>query len=183
MDATVALIEERGVEGFSLREVARRAGVSPTAPAYHFRDARGLLTAVATEGFLALGDGLAAAEANAGDDRRAKLLALAHAYLEFALANRGRYMLMWRKGLLDMADAEHVAAGQRAFSMLDRSVRGNAAKRVRPDDPALAPSLACWSMVHGFALLALDGAFESQGGDPVAPARTLLPLVLEHLRV
>lgn len=183
MDATVALIEERGVDGFSLREVARRAGVSPTAPAYHFRDTRGLLTTVATEDFLALGDVLASAQNVAGTDRRAQLLAQAHAYLDFALASRGRYMLMWRKGLLDMTDAEHVAAGRRAFGMLDRTVRGAAAQLTRPDDPALAPSLAVWSMMHGFALLALDGALAPQGAEAAGPARALLPLVLEHLRV
>ena len=54
IEATESLLAERGAEGFSLREVARRAGVSPAAPAYHFGDAAGLLTAVASSGFEAL---------------------------------------------------------------------------------------------------------------------------------
>ena len=73
IEATESLLAEKGPEGFSLREVARRAGVSAAAPAHHFGDASGLLTAVATVGF----DGLAAAlregEARGGRDPRRRL--------------------------------------------------------------------------------------------------------------
>ena len=71
--AAEALIAERGLDGFSLRETARRAGVSPAAPAHHFGDARGLLTAIATEGFREFGDALE--EADAGGDRDARICA------------------------------------------------------------------------------------------------------------
>src|SRR5687768_10873441 len=67
LSAAEALLEERGIDRFSLRETARRAGVSPAAPAHHFGDARGLLTAIATEGFQSLGDVLEAADV--GKDR------------------------------------------------------------------------------------------------------------------
>ena len=60
IEAAEAVIAERGVDGFSLRETARRAGVSPAAPAHHFGDARGLLTALAAEAFRRFGDALAA---------------------------------------------------------------------------------------------------------------------------
>ena len=60
--AAEAVIAERGVDGFSLRETARRAGVSPAAPAHHFGDARGLLTALATEAFRRFGDALEASD-------------------------------------------------------------------------------------------------------------------------
>jgi AcrR family transcriptional regulator len=106
-------------EGFSLREVARRTGVSPAAPAHHFSDARGLPTAVATQTFLALGDALEASEPPGGD-REARLLAQLESYLVFALNSRGRYLLMWRKTILDPEQAELVAAAGRAFAMLDR---------------------------------------------------------------
>src|SRR5687768_2929710 len=62
ISAAAALIEQKGLEGFSLRETARRAGVSPSAPAHHFGDARGLLTAIATQGFEALAAALEAAD-------------------------------------------------------------------------------------------------------------------------
>ena len=86
LTAAEAIIGERGIDGFSLREAARRAGVSPAAPQHHFGDARGLLTALATAGFAQLADALAAADAAAGPDREARTRAQATAYVAFALA-------------------------------------------------------------------------------------------------
>jgi AcrR family transcriptional regulator len=181
MSAAEALIEERGLDRFSLRETARRAGVSPAAPAHHFSDARGLLTAIATEGFRELGDALQAADV--GEDRHARIMAQGRAYVRFALARPARFTLMWRKAILDVDDPAHVEAGDRAFQILDRAVRGESAGRSGPRDPALAPSIACWSMVHGFALLALDGAFGSGERAPELAAEALLPQVLNHLAI
>lgn len=178
--AATDIIATDGLEAFSLRAAARRAGVSATAPAHHFGDARGLLTAVATRGFVALAEVLEGA--NEGRNGRAGLLAQGRAYVAFAAANPGLFRLMWRKALLDMGDAEHVAAGRRAFDALDRAVRPAGLPAGSPDDPALAPSIACWSLVHGFALLALDGAFARQGEEPRS-MDALLDATLEHLDV
>lgn len=175
--AATAIIEETGVEGFSLRGAARRAGVSAAAPAHHFKDARGLLTAVATEGFVALAEAL---ETVRGDDRRAQLTAQAHAYLRFAQSRPGLFGLMWRKGMLDMTDREHVAAGKRAFAALNRVVLGKDIADTSPGELGAAASVAWWSMVHGFAVLALDGAFAPQGErHPATDA--LLDAALAHL--
>ena len=181
LEAAEALIEERGLDRFSLRETARRAGVSPAAPAHHFGDVRGLLTAIATEGFIALGDALQAADF--GNDRDARINAQGLAYVRFALQRPARFTLMWRKAILDVGDPGHSAAGGRAFQILDRAVRGEEAGLRGPSDLALAPSIACWSLVHGFALLALDGVFGAENDAPERAAETLLPLVLRHLDV
>lgn len=181
LTAAEALIEERGLDRFSLRETARRAGVSPAAPAHHFGDARGLLTAIATEGFREFSDALE--EADAGEDRHMRIMAQGRAYVRFALARPARFSLMWRKAILDTDDPAYVEAGDRAFQILDRAVRGENAGHTGLRDPALAPSIAAWSMVHGFALLALDGVFGSDEGAPKLAAEALLPLVLEHLAV
>ena len=87
--ATESLLAERGAEAFSLREVARRAGVSPAAPAHHFGDASGLLTAVATSGFEALSAALEAGDAKGGGDARAALRGQGQAYVRFALQHPG----------------------------------------------------------------------------------------------
>ncbi|MGI8931586.1 MAG: TetR/AcrR family transcriptional regulator [Sphingomicrobium sp.] len=179
LTAAEALIEERGLDRFSLRETARRAGVSPAAPAHHFGDARGLLTAIATEGFRALGDALEAVDV--GEDRRARVMAQGAAYVRFALARPARFSLMWRKAILDNDHPALDKAGRRAFQTLDSAVRGESADRTGPRDPALAPSIACWSMVHGFALLALDGVFGSDEGAPELAVKALLSPVLSHL--
>lgn len=181
LKAAEDVIAERGVDGFSLRETARRAGVSPAAPGHHFKDARGLLTALATEAFRAFGDALEAADAQGTRDARIRAQGLA--YVRFALANHARFELMWRHGLLDQTDPDYTAAGARAFAILDTAVRGEGAERTGSADPALAPSIAAWSLVHGFAKLAIDGAF---GPEPEAAQRAfeqLLPRVLDSLRV
>lgn len=160
--AATAIITEEGLEGFTLRKASRRAGVSAMAPAHHFGDVSGLLTAVATEGFQRLGDALQSTPDGLG--RREALVAMGRAYVDFAMSNPGIFRLMWRKNLLDMDVAGHVAAGRRAFDALDRAVRPDGPSAASPSDAVLGPSVACWSLVHGFAMLALDGAFSKQGG-------------------
>lgn len=115
--------------------------------------------------------------------RQDRLFAQSEAYLEFAISNRGRYLLMWRKNLLDMEHTELVDAAGRAFAILDRTVRGGSGEPFRPDKPELAPSLACWSLVHGLTLLALEGALAPKGVDLTTTVRSILPNVLGHLRI
>jgi AcrR family transcriptional regulator len=160
--ATESLILERGVDGFSLREAARRAGVSPAAPSHHFGDARGLLSEVALLGFRDFGDALAAADARAGDDPARRLDAQGAAYVAFAIQNPARFLLMFRNDKCDMTYAPLIEAGDRAYGLLEDAVR--AAARVKPGAPlppdAFGLLLATWSIVHGFAHLALGGKFD-----------------------
>lgn len=181
--AAEAVIAERGLDRFSLRETARRAGVSPAAPAHHFKDVRGLLTAIAADAFADLAEALEAADAAAGPDREARIKAQGMAYVAFALDRPARFDLMWRRALLDNDDPQLSDAGSRAWQLLDHAARGPNMPHSGPLDPALAPSTAAWSIVHGFARLAIDGAF---GPEPDAAERAqqiMLPLVLDHLRV
>jgi AcrR family transcriptional regulator len=180
--AAEEVIAERGLDRFSLREAARRAGVSAAAPAHHFGDARGLLTAVAAKTFRAFGDALEAAD-RSGGDRIGRIRAQGAAYVRFALAERAKFDLIWRRTLIDGEDRDYQAAGTRAFLILDSAVRGTDAIPAEPGDLAHAPSIAAWSMVHGFARLALDGVFGADDGAPERAAGALLPLVLDHLVV
>lgn len=181
LEAAEALIAERGVDHFSLRETARRAGVSPAAPAHHFGDARGLLTALAAEAFRAFGDALEAADQ--GEGRKARVRAQGLAYVRFALANRGKFDLMWRYALVDREDPAYRAASARAFLILDRQVRGEQPPPQDPNDISIAPSIACWAMVHGFARLALDGIFGPDPAEVERVTKSLLPAVLKHLNI
>jgi len=183
IEAAEAVIAERGLDRFSLRETARRAGVSPAAPAHHFGDVRGLLTAIAAQAFAYLADALEAADASAGPDRASRIKAQGIAYVAFALDRPARFDLMWRKALLDHDDPQLSEAGQRAWELLDRATRGPNAPHSGPLDPRLAPSTAAWSIVHGFARLAIDGAFGPEPDAAERAAKDMLPLVLEHLRV
>lgn len=180
--AAVEVLEERGPDGFSLRETARRAGVSPAAPAHHFGDTPGLLTAVATASFISLSERIEAADASAGPTRAARVRAQCLAYVDYAIGNRARYDLMWRPALFNAEDPELRSAALRAFFSLDRAVRGT--KSVNEADPgsvAAAQSIACWALLHGFARLALDGMFGRDAGAAERAADSLLPAVLGHL--
>ena len=181
--AAEAVIAERGLDRFSLRETARRAGVSPAAPAHHFKDVRGLLTAIAADAFADLATALEAADAAAGSDRAARIKAQGMAYVAFALDRPARFDLMWRKALLDNEDPQLSEAGNRAWELLDRAARGPGAPHSGPLDPRLAPSTAAWSIVHGFARLAIDGAFGSEPDAAKQAAQIILPLVLDRLQV
>jgi AcrR family transcriptional regulator len=179
--AAEEVIAERGLDGFSLRETARRAGVSPAAPGHHFRDARGLLTAVAAKAFREFGDALASAS-DAGSPE-AQIRAQGIAYVRFALAHPAKFDLLWRKALLDNSNPELIDAGDRAFAILDRAARPEQRPSAGTSDVALAPSIAAWSIVHGFAGLAREGVFGTEPGAREQAVEALLPRVLDHLRI
>ena len=165
IEATDALLAEKGAEAFSLREVARRAGVSPAAPAHHFGDARGLLTAVATLGFDGLAEALRTAEAAAGNDARRRLREQGLAYVAFAMRHPGRFSLMFRNEL-HHEDAELMRAGNAAFLVLEDGVRrafGLAPGR-KLTGKAWTALLALWSVVHGYAHLTIAGRFDGVCG-------------------
>ncbi|GAB2176492.1 TetR/AcrR family transcriptional regulator [Dongia sp. agr-C8] len=184
--AAEQLVVERGVDGFTLREAARRAGVSPAAPAHHFNDMRGLLTAVAQLGFRDFADALEAADRRGGADPLLRLREQGAAYVAFALHFPGRFLLMFRHDKHDKDNAEFVAEARRAYRVLEDAVR--AATGTASHAPLSAEGqgflLATWSIVHGFAHLALGGelgpAPETKKGRS-AILETLLPAMLQHL--
>lgn len=153
--ATAALVEEAGPEAFTLRACARRAGVSHAAPAHHFRDRAGLLSAYAATIFDDFRAAMLARLETAGDDPFLRLKAIGAAYIDFARARPGAFRLMFRTELLDMQHPALREASDRGFAVLAMTV----ATLVR--DPSRAQPLAvlAWSMVHGFATLVLDGHF------------------------
>lgn len=119
--ATAELITERGPSGFSLREVARRAGVSHAAPAHHFGDAKGLITAVATEGFSTLASALEAATSGI-DDARERLRACGQAYIRTAQDYPGHFAVIFQADLIDNLNDQCIAESSRAYEQLLRTV-------------------------------------------------------------
>ena len=162
--AAIEVLDEQGPAALSLRDLARRAGVSHAAPAHHFGDRTGLLTAVAAEGYELLADELRGA-ADAG------FLEVGVAYVRFAVAHRAHFSVMFRPELLRTEDAALLAA---------RAVTADLLYGSGGDRRAVEAGVAAWSIVHGFATLWLDGALPGDlGSDPEAAARG----VARHLRV
>jgi AcrR family transcriptional regulator len=177
IEAAESLLAERGIDAFSLREVARRAGVSPAAPAHHFGDGAGLLAAVSTLGFQELAQSLIDGQRRAGRDPRARLVGQGVGYVRFALRQPGRFRLMFRPGKL-REDEALVVAATAAFGQLENGIRAlcGIVPAAPLDAPARAALLAMWSIVHGFAHLAIAGRFGPMtGGAELEPwiARTL----------
>lgn len=151
------LVAERGADGISLRELARSAGVSHAAPAHHFADRRGLFTALAAEGWRKLAVALSEA--------RPEFINAALAYTRFALDHPGHYAVMFDRSLVNPQDAELIAAQDAAAAELAQGVRTLDDPRAK-DDPQAA-ALAAWSLVHGFSLLWLNKAIDTDT-DPIA---------------
>ena len=185
IDATEALIAERGAQGFSLREVARRSGVSAAAPAHHFGDAAGLLAAVAKLAFDQLTQALEAGNARGGDDPLERLCEQGVGYVGFALTWPGRFALMFRADLFTKDEAL-VASGHAAYQVLEDGIRRLYA--LPPGTPLVSAQQhalrATWSMVHGFANLMLAGQFDAdlpRGGRAALARQAVSPMLRQHL--
>lgn len=169
------ILRDKGIEGFSLREAARRAGVSVGAPAHHFGSANGLLTEVALLGYGSLGAALNAVAIT--EDPQEDLRALALAYAAFALDHPGRFRLMFRADLVNREDPRYAEASTMALS-------GFAAAITRQPTPAESDPMAriflVWSLVHGMANLVLDdkAKYLFGGASPDAFVRQILPGIL-----
>jgi len=142
--AAAQLLAEGGLAAISLREVARRAGVSHNAPYRHFPDRDSLLAALAAQAFHDLADWTRASGAEG-------LAALGQRYVEFALAHPGRFALMFSAALDKARYSELQLAATELYELLGQAVRAAAPAR----DPVVA-TLAAWSLVHGLAQLLLD---------------------------
>lgn len=169
-----AELAERGMEAFSLRQVAKRAGVSHAAPAHHFGDARGLLTALAAEGFRTFLATQAAREAKALPDPRSQLTAAGLGYIDFAMARPALFRLMFGSDRPDPANAEMRAAGRAAYQHL--------VDQVTAAGCGTAEVAGVWSLAHGFADLISSGRmFPVIGMAPEAREAMICGLVLRIL--
>ncbi|MEU8387618.1 TetR/AcrR family transcriptional regulator [Micromonospora sp. NPDC048842] len=162
--AALEAVGEVGPAALSLRDLARRAGVSHAAPAHHFGDKAGLLTALAAQGF----DKLAQALSEADD-----LLEAGVAYVDFAVTHRAYFEVMFRPELYRADDTELNAARVRAGAALRSGVAALPSGGAPADTDR--DSLAAWSIAHGFATLWLAGALPDRvGNNPREAARAVL---------
>ncbi|HVJ98193.1 MAG TPA: TetR/AcrR family transcriptional regulator [Acidimicrobiia bacterium] len=161
LDAALDEIRTDGAAGLSLRELARRAGVSHAAPAHHFGDKTGLLTAIAVEGFERLAEALRAGH------ERGHFIDIGLAYVQFAVDHPAHFEVMWRPDLYRADDADLLAAEAQTSALL----YGPAGEEF-PDSDTTRVATAGWAFVHGFASLWINGNLKHLGDDPIAAARS-----------
>ncbi|WP_448315206.1 TetR/AcrR family transcriptional regulator [Streptomyces sp. CO7] len=164
MSAALEAIAAEGPAALSLRDLARRAGVSHAAPAHHFKDRTGLLTAIAAEGHELLADALRRAD----DLREAGVR-----YVRFAREHPAHFQVMFSPQLLRPEDVELVTAQALSGAALRDAVAG-VPDRDRGVEARLA-GVAAWSLAHGFATLLLAHNLDDAlgGGDPEETFREL----------
>ncbi|HCT7101484.1 TetR/AcrR family transcriptional regulator [Pseudomonas aeruginosa] len=161
---------------FTLREVARQAGVSHAAPYKHFADKAALLGEISLIGFDRLRETLARSVSPMPASLRAGIFAMAESYMHFASANSGLYRLMFST---DSGSVPEVHLSDRALSALGVLVelleRGQAEGLLRIRD-VRGQAAACWALMHGLALLSIDGLLlpEKVGSNVLENALTAL---------
>lgn len=175
LSATEELLESSGVEGFTLREVARRAGVSHGAPAHHFGDVRGLLSEFTAQSFNDMAAAMVRHRERTDDDAFEQLVASGLGYVEYALAHRGRFQLMFRSDRLDWTHESLIEAGARTYGHLVECTTRIAAEVGAPKHLVEEKIALAWSIVHGFATLLIDNAsFAEQARGDTTRTLTML---------
>ncbi len=163
------IVRKKGVGVVSMREVARRARVSHGAPAHHFGNKAGLLTAFAAQGYDRLANAIEAALRPGPASAADALAAMGVAYVRFAIDNPEHFAIMFPGDGLTRDDPAFVAARNRSHALLVGVIDRAAAEGLITADPMLV-STAAWSLVHGLAALWLSGRLRRRAGaaDPGA---------------
>jgi AcrR family transcriptional regulator len=177
LDAAVATIRAEGVEGLTLREIGASLGVSRTALYRHFADKRALLAAVATEGFRTLRQQLVTAWEEGGRGLAA-FEAMGVAYVRFAVASPAHYRVMFG-GFVDpeACDRELAAEAAGAFQALVDALAALQRDALVQADDAVTMARFVWAVVHGVAMLGIDGQLREAGA-----VDALMRYALERLR-
>src|SRR4051794_15976054 len=182
LKAAEKVLEREGLQGLTLRAVAREAGVSHAAPTHHFGDLTGLLSELAAIGFRQFNAAMAAADSS-GPSPLDRAMARAKAYVAYARAHPGMYGLMFRTERLDMARPSLHEAASASFAGLAGTIGASRHEQIAAEALSLDQAAAiarAWSLVHGFTMLLLDGRLTNilhrlpQGTD----AETLLDAML-----
>ena len=156
IDAALVMIGENGVKSLSIREVAKKAGVSHAAPYRHFKDKEDLLTAVAIEGFdMVIQDTLKRFE-TCGGNPLAKFQESGLAYIDFAAACPSHYRVMFSSGECSTSP-ELDRRSREAFMILYTCIADCQVQNLIKHQDPFELAMAAWSIVHGYAMLVIDG--------------------------
>ena len=168
--AAVALLREKDVASLSLREVARRAGVTGGAPYHHFRDKNALLAAVALEGYRALHAEVARALIRAGEHALDRLRALGETYVRFGVGHPSHYRVMFLPDLADPEnDPELYAAAGVSFEQLVHLLEQASPTRLSADQ-VHELALVAWSSLHGLVSMWNEGPLRNKvAGGSIEP--------------
>jgi AcrR family transcriptional regulator len=181
--AGLQLLAERGVAGLNLREVARLAKVSHTAPYRHFSDKQALVAAIAAEGFEMLAAAIRAVDAGTFSNTVERLAAAGEAYVRFAIEHPAHIAIMFDRENPRIEDPELYKISKFGFTYLVTHIQiGQANGELSPQEP-IALARCLWAMLHGLAVLSIDRQLVVTDVPEMAdPAYTLM-LAKQYVRV
>lgn len=177
LSASLELMNQGGLAALSMREVARRAGVSHQAPYHYFADRESILAELVRDGF----DRLTGYMENSLRDVLSyddSIAAMGEAYVAFALDHSSQFRLMFRSEMVDSSrHPETHAAAERTFDLCVKIVTG---REHCADPKEVTPVIAAWSMAHGLATLYLEGKLTQSTGDTRAERLAGARAVFSH---
>ena len=141
------LLAEKGIDGFSMREVARRAGVAVAAPSHHFGNSKGLFTAIAANGFSKLAKHMELA-AEPSRDPEDRVVAMCQAYRAMGMSDPGYASIMFRTELLDESDQDFRERASHAFGLFEKALR-QAAPQSADTAQISNSATTLWATMHG----------------------------------
>lgn len=156
IEATRALVEEKGPDHFSVSEACRRAGVSTAAPYKHFKDKTEMLREVAISGMIRQSEMMVERVAPHPEGSRARIVELGRVYIDFATTEPGVFRLMFTWPDIDDEDAELDALGETKFEFVQMEVAKCRGSTVIEDEDR-QKAFMLWSFVHGISFLSIDG--------------------------
>jgi AcrR family transcriptional regulator len=163
LQSAVELMSKEGLAALSMREVARRAGVSHQAPYHYFDNREAILAAIAEDGFKQFN---AALESASGSNAVARLIAAGRAYVGFALSHPAHFHVMFRPELVDLRKYPSAQAeASRGFGILQLLVDGLVKEKFLPARLMGGMIILTWSFVQGLSGLLLEGPLAQMAGD------------------
>ncbi len=158
--AGMEILSERGIDGLTLRNVAKRVGVSHTAPYNHFSDKQALLAAISTAGHLQLFQTLSDTYEKFKQSSSEIIVEIAWTYLQFALDDPGRFKLMFSGALEEERNhPDYLAIAQKNISLFEEIIQYCQVTGQLPEGKVEAVAIKLWSLVHGFVILVLEDQF------------------------
>lgn len=169
IEAACEHLLESGADTLSLRALARKVGVSQTAPYRHFESKSALFRAIALYGFELLAEEMAAVAKLHEDDVKQAFVEIGVAYVDFARRHPEKYQLFFDSALVDFQESEELMrAGTNAFEVLLGVIKQGIEQGIFVDKPIHLVAGTAWSSVHGAASLLLSKApTELHRGQPV----------------
>jgi AcrR family transcriptional regulator len=158
LEAVDEAVRANGATALSLRDVARRAGVSHAAPGHFFGNKAGLLSAFAARGFLRLADAVGEEYLRSDPaDGAEALAAIGRGYVRFAVSEPAKFEVMFRLDALDQSSPELIDASDLAFGLLIATIEQCQREQLLGDHDPLLVAISAWSIVHGLACLWISG--------------------------